>query len=180
MAGAAAIGAFAGLTASEADASKPPEKMPVQPGDRIQFIKGPNKGSFLQPDMLVEGEKPIEAFPFDPAADVLRRKYRLNRLLVLKLNPGEMNADTKARSLDGLLVFSALCTHRACTIKSWMPEERNLRCHCHLSRFAALEEGRVLDGPAKRQLPMVPIALDEEGFVVATATFTSRPGGAKK
>lgn len=180
VAGAAAIGAFAGLTGSEANAAKPPEKMPVQAGDRIQFIKGPNKRALLQPDMLVEGEKPIEAFPFDPAAGVLRRKYRLNRLLVLKLNPTEMNADTRARSVDGLLVFSALCTHRACTIKSWMPEERNLRCHCHLSIFAALEEGRVLDGPAKRQLPMVPLALDEEGFVIATDTFTSKPGGAKK
>ncbi len=130
VAGAAAIGAFAGLSSSPADAAGKegkevkPEKMPVQPGDRIQFIKGDVKGEFLRADMLVEGDKPIEAFPYDPENEVLRRKYRLNRLLVLKLNPDEMNEDTRARSADGVLVFSALCTHRACTIKSWMPEER--------------------------------------------------------
>lgn len=180
VAGAAAIGAFAGLQADDAEAAKAPEKTKLQPGDRIQFIKGPNKGEFLRPEHLVAGEKPIEAFPFAVEANVIRRKYRLNRLLVLKLDPSEMNEDTRARSVDGVLVFSALCTHRACTIKSWMPEERHLRCHCHLSRFAALEEGRVQDGPAKRQLPMVPLALDEEGFVVATETFTSRVGAAKK
>ena len=182
VAGAAAIGAFAGLGASDADAAKKkkPENMPTQAGDRIQFIKGANKGELLRADMLVEGEKPIEAFPFDPENEVLRRKYRLNRLLVLKLNPDEMNEDTRARSADGVLVFSALCTHRACTIKSWMPEERHLRCHCHLSEFDALEEGRVQGGPAKRQLPMVPVKLDDEGFVVATDTFTSQPGAAKK
>ena len=183
VAGAAAIGALAGLSASDANAAtkeKPPEKMPVQPGDRIQFIKGEAKGEFLRVDMLVEGEKPIEAFPYDPENEILRRKYRLNRLLALKLNPSEMNEETRARSVDGVLVFSALCTHRACTIKSWMPEERNLRCHCHLSRFAALEEGRVQDGPAKRQLPMVPVGLDDEGFVVARDTFTGKPGAAKK
>ena len=180
VAGAAAIGAFVGLKAEEAEAAKPPEKMKLQAGDRIQFIKGPNKGEFLRPEHLVAGEKPIEAFPFAVEANVLRRKYRLNRLLTLKLNPAEMNEDTRARSVDGVLVFSALCTHRACTIKSWMAEERHLRCHCHLSQFAALEEGRVMDGPAKRQLAMVPLTLDEEGFVIATDTFTSKVGAAKK
>ena len=185
VAGAAAIGAFSGLATSQANAAGKtvkdnPEKMPVQTGDRIQIIKGPNKGKLLRVDMLVEGDKQIEAFPFDPEHEVLRRKYRLNRLLILKLNPAEMNKETQARSADGVLVFSALCTHRACTIKSWMPEERHLRCHCHLSQFAALEEGRVQNGPAKRQLPMVPVALDDEGFVVATDTFTAKPGAAKK
>ena len=112
--------------------------------------------------------------------EVLRRKYRLNRLLVMKLDPAEMTDDTRARSAEGVLVFSALCTHRACTIKSWMADERHMRCHCHLSQFAALDEGRVMNGPAKRHLPMVPVAIDEEGYVVATDTFTAKPGGAKK
>ena len=166
---------------SPANTAKPPEKMPTQAGDRIQFIKGPNKDKLVRPDLLEAGEKPIEAFPFDPENEVLRRKYRLNRLLVLKLDPGEMDDDTRARTDDsGVLVFSAICTHRGCTIKSWLEEERELRCHCHLSRFAALNVGRVMNGPAKRELPMVPVKVDEEGFVVATETFTSKPGAAKK
>lgn len=165
---------------ARANKEKSPENMEAQPGDRIQFIKGENKDQLVRPEMVELGAKPVEAFPFDPEAEVLRRKYRLNRLLVLKLNEDEMNEETRERSADGVLVFSALCTHRACTIKSWMPEERELRCHCHLSRFAALNEGRVMNGPAKRALPMLPVKIDDEGYLVAAEGFTGSLGAAKR
>jgi Rieske Fe-S protein len=179
---AAGTGLIIGATMGGADAAaaKPPEKLPAQPGDRIQFIKGDLKDQFLKPELLETGAKPVEAFPYDPAAGVLRRKYRLNRMLVLRLDPGEMDEDTRALSIDGVLIYSALCTHRACTIKSWMPEKRHLRCHCHLSQFAALSGGSVMDGPAKRRLAMVPLMLDDEGFVVAKEGFNGRVGAAKK
>ncbi|MBY8975872.1 Rieske (2Fe-2S) protein [Rhodobacteraceae bacterium NNCM2] len=161
-------------------AGKPPEKLATQPGDRIQIIKGEFKGEMLRPEMLVVGEAPIEAFPFDPANDVLRRKNRLNRLIVLRLDPAEMDGDTAEREVEGVLAYSAICTHRGCTINSWKPEERHLRCHCHLSEFDALSGGSVIRGPAKRQLAMVPLGVDEEGYVVAMDGFTSKVGGAKK
>lgn len=168
------------LSPDNAEAAKPPEKMPLQTGDRIQLIKGALKDQFLKPEMLEIGAKPVEAFPFDPAAETLRRKYRLNRLLAVRLSQDEMDQETRTRSVDGVLVFSALCTHRNCTIKSWKAEERILRCHCHLSEFDALSGGSVVSGPARRQLPMVPLGLDDEGYVVAVDTFTRKPGGAKK
>lgn len=169
------------LTATSASASEEaPEKLPVQPGDRFQLIKGELKGEFLKPEMLVEGEAPIEAFPYDPSAEVLRRKNRLNRLLVIRLDPDEMDEETRAREVDGVLSFSAICTHRGCTINSWKAEERHLRCHCHLSEFDALSGGSVMRGPSKRQLAMVPLETDAEGYVVATSGFTSKVGGAKK
>ena len=171
----------AALTApTDASASKPPEKMPAQKGDRIQIVKGDLKDQLLKPELLIAGARPFEAFPFDPSSNVLRRKYRLNRMLVLRLDPSEMDEDTRALSINGVLVYSALCTHRACTIKSWMEEERHLRCHCHLSEFAALSGGSVRNGPAKRRLPMLPLALDDEGFIVATDGFNGRVGAAKK
>lgn len=168
------------LRADIAEAAKPPEKLPAQPGDRIQIIKGDLKDQFLKPDLLTTGDRPIEAFPFDPQTEVLRRKYRLNRMLVLRLDPAEMDEETRALSADGVLVYSALCTHRACTIKSWKAEERHLRCHCHLSEFAALSGGSVKNGPAKRRLPMVPVDLDADGFIIAREGFNGRVGAAKK
>ena len=168
------------LTPEEAEASTKPEKMTPQPGDRIQGIKGDLKAQDLKPEMLEISARPVEAFPFDPAAGVLRRKNRLNRMLVVRLDPAEMDEETRGRSADGVLVYSALCTHRNCTIKSWKEEERILRCHCHLSEFAALSGGSVLSGPARRQLPMVPLGLDDDGFIIALDDFTRKPGGAKK
>lgn len=168
------------LQPTEAAAETAPEKLFPQAGDRIQGIKKDLKKMDLKPDMLETGARPVEAFPFDPKAGVLRRKNRLNRMLVVRLDPAEMDEETRARSADGVLVYSALCTHRSCTIKSWKEEERILRCHCHLSEFAALSGGSVLSGPARRQLPMVPLGLDDEGFVIALDDFTRKPGGAKK
>lgn len=163
-----------------AEASRPPERQPAQAGDRIQIIIGELKDQLVKPSLLEAGAKPFEAFPIDPASGVLRRKNRLNRLLVMRLDPKEMDDETRDRSTDGVLVYSAICTHRSCTIKSWKPEERIIRCHCHLSEFAALSAGSVLSGPARRQLPMVPLGLDDDGYVVAVDTFTRKPGGAKK
>lgn len=169
------------LVAGQAQASnKPPENMELQPGDHFQLTKGDLKGELLKPDMLVEGDAPIQAFPFDSSNQILRRKNRLNRLLVLRLDSAEMDEATSARGTEGVLAYSAVCTHRGCTIDSWKAEERVLRCHCHLSEFAALSAGGIVRGPAKRQLAMVPLALDADGYVVATEGFTRRVGGDKK
>jgi Rieske Fe-S protein len=154
--------------------------MELQPGDRLQLTKGPLNGELLKPDMLVEGDSPIQAFPFEVSGQILRRKNRLNRLLVLRLNPAEMDQSTLESGAEGVLAYSAICTHRGCTIDSWKAEERILRCHCHLSEFDALAAGGIVRGPAKRQLAMVPLALDADGYVVATEGFTRRVGGDKK
>lgn len=180
MVSGAAFAVGAVLAGGNAAGAASPDKMTPQPGDRIQIIKGALKDQAVKPDLLEIGSKPFEAFPVDPEGNVLRRGNRLNRMLVLRLDPNEMDEETRSRSVDGVLVYSALCTHRACTIKSWMAEERHLRCHCHLSQFAALSGGSVKDGPAKRQLPMVPLALDDEGFVIATDGFSGKVGAAKK
>ncbi len=169
-----------GASAVEAAGTTAPELLPPQPQDRIQIIRGALKNQVVRPDMLEIGAKPFEAFPLDAGDQTLRRKNRLNRLLVVRLDPAEMDAPTKARSIEGVLVYSAVCTHRGCTIKSWKKEERHFRCHCHLSEFAALSEGGVVTGPARRQLPMIPLSLDEDGFVVAADGFTGKPGAAKK
>lgn len=177
--GSAVITTLAAFGPSGAEAADDPAKQFLQPGDRIQIVEGASKDEYLRPELLAVGERPVQAFPFDPLAGILRRGNRLNRLLALRLDPAEMDDETRARSIDGVLVYSALCTHRNCTIESWMPEERYLRCHCHLSQFAALSAGSVTSGPARRQLPMVPVGLDTEGFVAATEGFTRSPGGAK-
>ncbi|MCY4591708.1 MAG: Rieske (2Fe-2S) protein [Alphaproteobacteria bacterium] len=183
MIGGAAFAAatMTGVLADDADAAqRPPERQFVQAGDRFQAVTGAINKQLVRPEMLELGARPVEAFPLDPASGVLRRRNRLNRLLLLRLDTAAMSKKTRERSVEGVLAYSALCTHRACTIKSWIPDKQFLRCHCHLSQFAALETGRIKRGPARRGLPMVPLNLDADGFVVATDGFTGRPGPAKK
>lgn len=174
--GSAALALGSAASAGPATAEVKPERQKMQVGDRFQIVSGPLDGQTLEPEMLTTGEAPLEAFPLDPATGVLRRGNRLNRVLALRLDPEEMDEETRARNADGVLIFSAICTHLNCTVNSWMPEERFLRCPCHLSTFAALSGGSVTGGPARKKLPMVPLALDDEGFVVAAEDFNVKPG----
>lgn len=177
--GAALIAGIAAAGVPGSAMAEAPEKLAAQPGDRVQIVTGEFKSRLVEPGLLEVGAAPFEAFPFDPVSGVLRRGNRLNRLLVLRLEPSEMDEPTRARSAEGVLAYSALCTHRACTIKSWMPEVRHLRCHCHLSEFSAMTGGSVKKGPAMRALPMLPLKIDDEGFVTLADGFSGKVGAAK-
>jgi Rieske Fe-S protein len=178
---ASTIGLFGLVVATDAaGAAKKPDSMPPQPGDRFQITKGPLKGELLRPDLLKAGDAPVTGYPFESASETLRRRNRFNRLLLVKLDPAEMDEPTRAAAADGVLVYSAVCTHRGCTLDSWKGEERHFRCPCHLSEFNALSEGSVRGGPAKTPLAMVPLTLDDEGFVIAAAEFNRKPGVQKK
>jgi rieske iron-sulfur protein len=159
-----------------AQAEDKPDRLPPQAGDRFVVVSGPLQDQVVRADLLEVGAPQVECFPLDPVSGILRRRNRLNRVLAIRLSADEMSAATRAASADGVLVFSAICTHTGCTVKSWLPEERRLRCPCHLSQFAALDEGKVEGGPAKRPLAMVPLALSPDGFVEAAGGFTRKPG----
>lgn len=174
LAGAAALAL--GASVAPAIGATKPERMGLQPGDRFEVISGAFDGQSLRPEMLDLDAGPVEAFPLDPVGGVLRRGNRLNRVVALRLDPAEMDEETRSRSVDGVLIYSAICTHLNCTVNAWSPEERYLRCPCHLSQFAVLSGGSVTGGPARRPLPMVPLVLDPEGFVAAADGFNRKPG----
>jgi len=177
--GAAIAAGGLGLT-GQALADEGPLNQPVQPGDRFMITRGKMKDTLLKGDLLEAGAKPVEGFPVTPDTHQPRDVYRNNRLLMLKLDESGMNPETKEHASGGILIYSAICTHKGCTIKSWMKKEQFLRCHCHLSVFDPSALGKVKSGPARRQLPAVPIEIDAEGYVVARAGWTSTPGGSTK
>jgi len=158
------------------EAAKTLDRLPPQVGDRLMITKGAHKGEFLRPEMLEVGERQIEGFPYGVEDDVLRKRNRLNRLLFVKAEPDAMDTDVAPRAAQGVLVYSAVCTHKGCTIKSWVPEKQHVRCHCHLSEFAVLTGGSVHGGPARAPLPMLGVGIDDEGYVVVAETFNRKPG----
>lgn len=121
--------------------------------------------------------KPILVYPFDPVSKQIRNDSRLNKVVLVKVNEDDMDAETKKRAAGGVLAFSAVCTHQACDAKTWLPNDKALVCFCHASKFLVHEGGRVSAGPAPRALPMLPLKLQGDQLAVA-APFTSPPGGA--
>ena len=50
-----------------------------------------------------------------------------------------------------------------------------MSCPCHATRFDPKNGARVIDGPAPRPLPALPLAL-AEGRLVVSRSFTTRVG----
>jgi len=128
----------------------------------------------LRPADLTPG-KPLLAFAFDPKTKEVRNTSRLHKLVLVKFAESELDAETKQRAAGGVLAYSAICTHQACEVKTWVAKEKALVCFCHASKFLMLEKAKVADGPASRALPSLPLALKEAQLVVA-GTFSAKPG----
>ena len=63
-----------------------------------------------------------------------------------------------------LVALSAFCTHRRCKLIA--DPNRSFYCNCHGSTFDL--SGKVTVGPAKRDLPILPAAVDERGHLLVT------------
>lgn len=145
-----------------------------QRGDRLVDEDAEGTPVPLRPSDLRPG-KPMLAFPFDAAKQIVRNDARANKVVLMRFAEAELDAQTRERAAGGVLAFSALCTHQACDVKTWLAKEKVLVCFCHASKFALLEGGRVASGPATRSLPFLPLVLDGDQLVVAGA-LSAEPG----
>jgi ubiquinol-cytochrome c reductase iron-sulfur subunit len=72
---------------------------------------------------------------------------------------------------DGLVAYSKVCTHAGCPVGLYEASTAQLLCPCHQSAFDVLDGAQPVFGPAARALPQLPIAIDDEGYVVAQSDF---------
>jgi ubiquinol-cytochrome c reductase iron-sulfur subunit len=79
-------------------------------------------------------------------------------------------------SPEGNVAYSKICPHVGCPVGLYVETTHELVCPCHQSTFAVLDGARPLFGPATRSLPQLPLALDQEGFLIAQADFDEPVG----
>jgi ubiquinol-cytochrome c reductase iron-sulfur subunit len=72
---------------------------------------------------------------------------------------------------EGLIAYSKVCTHAGCPVGLFEPSTGQLLCPCHQSAFDVLDGAAPVFGPAARALPQLPIAIDDQGYVVAQSDF---------
>ncbi|MFY1671463.1 ubiquinol-cytochrome c reductase iron-sulfur subunit [Plantactinospora sp. WMMB334] len=94
----------------------------------------------------------------------------------VRLDPARFAVPPPGGQVDGVVVHSLLCTHAGCPVALYIQETARMLCPCHQSNFDLLAAARPIAGPAARPLPGLPIAVDAEGFLVATGDFTAPPG----
>ncbi len=63
-----------------------------------------------------------------------------------------------------LFALSAVCTHRHCKLEA--EPDKTFYCPCHGSTFAP--DGKVTEGPARRDLPVFTVSTDEKGDLLVT------------
>jgi Rieske Fe-S protein len=166
-----AAGVQIGLAPLAAPQENPAAIRPKE-GDLLVKV-GDEKATPLAPgDIPAEGG-PIMAWAMAPADHTIRSGSRLNRILLLRLPADRLSAETKARSADGVVAYTAICTHSGCEVTDWIPEQEFLFCPCHDSTFDPKNGGKVVDGPAPRMLPALPLKITGDKLVVAGA-FTQR------
>ncbi|WP_234679760.1 QcrA and Rieske domain-containing protein [Bradyrhizobium monzae] len=154
-----------------------------QKGDLLVFSEGDSEGKLIKAADLPRGGPPVHAWPQDPKTSVVRSASRLNEILIINLDPAELDEQTRARAVDGILAYSAICSHAGCPVTAWVKsdvgDKEVLKCMCHNSEYDPREGAQVVFGPAPRRLAALPLALADGSLSVAGG-FIGKVGGAQQ
>ena len=152
-----------------------PTSLAPRPGDKFAFLAGEKKGQVVKADDLPLGGPQVQAYPIDPKSGVVRNGSRLNLIVLIRLDPSSMSEETRARAAEGVVAYSAVCTHQGCPVNMWTNEQNALVCSCHASMYDPRDDAQVLSGPAPRALPSLGLRL-EDGVPVVAAGFSGHVG----
>jgi rieske iron-sulfur protein len=170
---------FSTAEPSLAEDDQPGSNERPQKADTLVFSEGEHAGEVIKPEDLKPGGPPVRAWPKDPKTTVIRKGSRLNELLVVRLDPNELDDETRSRSADGIVAYSVICSHTGCPVTGWVKQASGdkvvFKCACHNSEYDPRESARVLFGPAPRRLAALPLAISD-GALTVTATFVGKVG----
>ena len=75
----------------------------------------------------------------------------------MKLDPAELDEETRSRAAGGVVAYSIICVHTGCPITAWVKaaggDKDVFKCVCHNSEYDPRQGAQVIFGPAPRRLP---------------------------
>lgn len=77
---------------------------------------------------------------------------------------------------EGLVAYSAICTHLGCVVGATLNAKGEIACPCHNSQFDPANKAAVVGGPAPRPLPSLPIKAGADGIITADGVFSDKVG----
>jgi rieske iron-sulfur protein len=162
-----------------ADEEQPGSDERPQKADVLVFSEKEHAGEVIKTQDLKLGGPPVRAWPMDPKTSVVRKGSRLNELLVVRLDPAELDDETRSRAADGIVAYSGICAHAGCPVTAWMKaatgDKEVFKCLCHNSEFDPRHGAQVVFGPAPRRLAALPLATADGSLTVA-APFVGKVG----
>jgi ubiquinol-cytochrome c reductase iron-sulfur subunit len=99
-------------------------------------------------------------------------------VLLIRMSPEDLKVQPGREdwSFDGIVAYSKICTHVGCPVALYEQQTHHLLCPCHQSTFDVADGAKVVFGPARRPLPQLPIAVDDEGYIIAKDDFNEPIG----
>jgi rieske iron-sulfur protein len=166
--------AFADDKPDAGDTATDATSVPPQLGDHFAFALGDKEGEVKVDDLEVGGPQ-VVAYPMDPKSGVIRDNSRFNMVILIRYDPSQLSEETRAHAADGVVCYTAVCTHQGCPVSMWSTEREAVFCSCHGSIYDLKDGAEVLDGPAPRPLPALPVKI-ENGAPTVAGAFTGRVG----
>jgi rieske iron-sulfur protein len=117
---------------------------------------------------------PILAWPMEPGSNLIRNGSRLNKIVLVRLDPATLVAPTRERAADGVVAYSAICPHAGCEVNGWT-EQRILECPCHNSQYDPGNAAAIIEGPTTRALAALPLKI-ADGKLAVAGPFAGRLG----
>jgi quinol---cytochrome c reductase iron-sulfur subunit len=144
----------------------------------------PKEISLVRPEDQDPGSM-MTVFPFresergdeEALLHALRRSD--NPVMLIRLRPGTERTLREGQEdfhYGDYFAFSKICTHLGCPTSLYESQTNRILCPCHQSQFLATEYGKPVFGPAARPLPLLPITVNDEGYLVATGDFAEAIG----
>jgi len=137
------------------------EELTVAAGDALVYATGDRSGQPVTIAELSAGSG-VQVFP-NGKADNPNNLVQLIRL-----------ADGDAP--ESFVAYSAICTHLGCTVNATLEDDGTIACPCHGSRFDPAAGAAVLNGPANRALPALPIRVEDDGTIAVDGDFDAPVG----
>jgi Rieske Fe-S protein len=166
------VGLALGLSPAAAIGQDDPASVRPKAGDLLVRVDDPALKP-LRADDIAPGTAQIMAWAMDPTEKIVRRGSRLNRVMLLRLDEAVLVGETKARAAAGVVAYTAICTHTGCDVSDWLTDDGLLSCPCHFSKYDPKNGASVIDGPAPRPLPALPLRI-ADGQLVVAGPFTAR------
>jgi Rieske Fe-S protein len=148
---------------------------PPRAGDHFVFFGGDRADTEIKPGDLPLGGPQVLAGPMVPATKTIRNGSSLKQVVLVKLDPASLDDETRARSAEGVVAYSAVCKHAQCPVNGWNAEKQVLHCYCHDSQYDPRHGAKVVFGPAPRSLPALPVKI-VDGVLMAAGTFLGKVG----
>ncbi|WP_407148346.1 ubiquinol-cytochrome c reductase iron-sulfur subunit [Bradyrhizobium sp. ORS 86] len=175
----ASCACLAAVEPAAADDEQPGASERPQKADVLVRAEGDKAGEVIKADDLKLGGPPIRAWPKDPKSSVVRNGSRLNEVVLIRLDPNELDDTTRARAPDGIVCYSIICSHAGCPITAWVKQEQGdkdvLKCLCHNSEYDPRQNAQVVFGPAPRRLAALPLTV-ADGAITVAAPFIGKVG----